>query len=58
MQNKELVAIVAAIIYASRTHDQRLRDIGTDVSVHSTARREIADAVRLANAIVEDSSRA
>src|SRR5208283_4901407 len=56
--NRELVSIIAAVIYATRTHDQRLRDIGTDVSLHSTTRREIADAVRIANAIVEDASHA
>ena len=56
MGHKELVSIVAAVIYASRTREQRLRDIGTDVSLHSTTRREIADAVRIANAIVEDAS--
>jgi hypothetical protein len=54
--NKELISIVAGIVYAIKTRDQRLRDIGTDVSMHSTVRKEVSDAVNIAKAIVEDSS--
>ena len=56
-KNKELTSIIAAIVYSLKSRDQHLRDIGTDVSMSSTTRREIVDAVRIAKAIVEESSR-
>ena len=58
MQRKDVVSLVAAVVYAIKTRDQRLRDIGTDVGLHATVRKEISDAVQIANAIVEDASRA
>jgi hypothetical protein len=58
MGNRELIAIMAAVIYAVKTRDQRLRDIGTDVSMSSTSRKEIADAVQIAKAALEESTRA
>ena len=57
MDSREIVSVIAAVVYAVKSRDQRLRDIGTDVSMSSTARREIVDAVHIAKAIVEESSR-